>query len=62
MCRMGSLPSDLHWRITFNKKFYCLAPMIYFMGAFLCVYFYIAHIILIENELNINIFLLYLCL
>ncbi len=50
MCRMGSLPSDLHWRITFNKKFYCLAPMIYCMGAFLCVYFYIVHIILIEND------------
>jgi len=41
MCRMDSLPSDLHWRITFNKKFYCLAPMIYFMGAFfMCIFFY----------------------
>jgi hypothetical protein len=36
--------------------------MIYFMGAFLCVYFYIAHIILIENEYNTNIYLLHLCL
>jgi len=34
MCLMDFSPLGLRWLITFNKKFYCLAPMICFMGAF----------------------------
>jgi len=51
MCRMDSSPLGLRWHITFNKDFFCLAPMIYFMGAFLCQYIIIyVYTFKIENQ------------
>lgn len=52
MWRMDSLPSDLHWRITFNKKFFCLAPMIFSWVLFLCVYLFIMYIKYKGNHIN----------
>ena len=62
MCRMGSLPSVSHWRITFNKKILLFGTHDLFHGCFfMCIFLYSTYYI-IENELNINIFLLYLFL